>query len=250
MNENKLAVSAAIIARLTAGQSDRASDLQNLLAALPDPQHKNLARLVAQYSVSTNLAGLCGPGEAGTPIQVMPADTILKTDWPEPVWAIPGLLPVGLAILAGAPNCVIFIIDHHKKPNGFNNDVIADVLGSTAKPGTADTILGLYRERGKAGAKLDITGREVEERSLDLVWDTPTGCWQLDSAGQVLTPQRNNLIGILTSIGPTRLSEIAGAVGRQRGNVYKQLVDLAKLGRVKQVKQLWVLADYPPTQET
>lgn len=31
------------------------------------------------------------------------ADTVLGTDWPELVWAVPGILPVGLIILAGAP---------------------------------------------------------------------------------------------------------------------------------------------------
>ena len=37
------------------------------------------------------------------PLQLWTADDILTTDWPKPVWAIPGLLPVGLTILAGRP---------------------------------------------------------------------------------------------------------------------------------------------------
>jgi len=35
------------------------------------------------------------------PLQTMSAYTILTTDWPEPVWAIPHYLPVGLTVLAG-----------------------------------------------------------------------------------------------------------------------------------------------------
>jgi hypothetical protein len=35
------------------------------------------------------------------PLQLLTAHDILTTDWPEPVWAIPNLLPVGLTILAG-----------------------------------------------------------------------------------------------------------------------------------------------------
>ena len=31
------------------------------------------------------------------------ADEILTTEWPEPVWAVPGILPVGLGILGGPP---------------------------------------------------------------------------------------------------------------------------------------------------
>jgi hypothetical protein len=37
------------------------------------------------------------------PLQLLTAHGILTTDWPEPVWAIPNLLPVGLTILAGRP---------------------------------------------------------------------------------------------------------------------------------------------------
>lgn len=41
-------------------------------------------------------------GDPDAPIlSLLTADTILTTEWPEPVWAIPGLLPVGLTILAG-----------------------------------------------------------------------------------------------------------------------------------------------------
>lgn len=35
------------------------------------------------------------------PLRTMSAYTILTTDWPEPVWAIPNFLPVGLTLLAG-----------------------------------------------------------------------------------------------------------------------------------------------------
>jgi hypothetical protein len=36
-------------------------------------------------------------------LELLSADKLLTTDWPEPVWAIPQLLPTGLAILAGKP---------------------------------------------------------------------------------------------------------------------------------------------------
>jgi predicted transcriptional regulator len=365
-----------MIARLTAGKPDRAADLQSLLETLPDDQHSELARMVARYGVSTDLAALCAPGNPAASINVLSADLILRTDWPEPVWAIPGILPVGLAILAGASklgkswltlqiaqaiaaggrvfdiqvergpvlylaledpprrlkermhtqnwpagldvdfitvgnfidqigdlrngggerltnqierrgyrmvaidtfsraiqgdqqdvremtswltplqemshsqNCVIIIVDHHKKPTGFDQDVIADILGSTAKGAMADTILGLYRERGKVGAKLTITGRDVEEKNLDLTWDMPTGCWQLEDTDHGLTPQRNDLIEVLAEIEPARVTEIAEAVGRHRGNVYKQLAELERLGRIKKVGHSWCLAKSPSTKET
>ena len=35
------------------------------------------------------------------PLELLSADEILNTEWPEPTWAIPDLAPTGLAILAG-----------------------------------------------------------------------------------------------------------------------------------------------------
>lgn len=37
------------------------------------------------------------------PLDLLTADEILGTAWPEPAWVIPGLLPAGLTILAGRP---------------------------------------------------------------------------------------------------------------------------------------------------
>jgi predicted transcriptional regulator len=161
------------------------------------------------------------------------------TDWLTP-----------LQEMAHAQNSAIILVDHHKKPTGFDQDAIADILGSTAKGAMADTVLGLYRERGKTGARLTITGREVEEKTIDLVWDMPTGCWQLDSYAARLTPQRNDLIAILTESGPARLSDIAEAAGRNRGNVLKQLAELERIGRVKKSGRLWSLVDPHKNMET
>jgi len=36
-------------------------------------------------------------------LPLLTSDEILSKNWPEPPWAVPGLLPIGLAILAGAP---------------------------------------------------------------------------------------------------------------------------------------------------
>ena len=57
-------------------------------------QIKNTATGVMRRELAT--------GE-GPPLELLSADEILDTDWPEPTWAIPHLLPVGLAILAGKP---------------------------------------------------------------------------------------------------------------------------------------------------
>jgi len=301
-------------------------------------------------------------------LPVHTADEILTTEWPEPVWAVPGILPVGLAILAGAPkvgkswlalqiaqavaaggvvlgqkveqgpvlylaledsarslkyrmkkqswplgldveftimgdflgkvgflnsgggdrlarqiflrhyrlvvvdtlsraitgdqndvavmticltpiqeiahecNCTILLNDHHKKVKGEAMDAISDILGSTAKGAIADTILGLYRERGKPCAKLSIIGREVEETCLEIYLDRVTGCWQLNTANDNNQEQKPELLEALEKHkGRAGASEIGKDLDRNRGTVYKQFSQLEALGKVKKDGKEWVL---------
>jgi hypothetical protein len=294
------------------------------------------------------------------PLQLLTAHDILTTDWPERVWAIPNLLPVGLAILAGRPkvgkswlalqialavasggyalgqpveqgpvlylaledpprrlkermlkqgwnsglpadflclgdfekqigdlcngggerlarqiesegyrfvaidtlsrsvsgdqndvavmtralapiqatahdhNCPVMMPDHHRKITGAGPDAITDILGSTAKGAMADTIWGLYRERGKVGAKLLITGRDVEEQTLALSWDREIRCWQSegDADELELTECRQEILDALEDLGKVGVLDIADAVGRGKGAVCKDLADLVNGGLV------------------
>jgi len=296
-----------------------------------------------------------------TAIETLTADVILTTDWPEPVWAIPRILPVGLAILAGRPkvgkswlalqfaqavaaggialgervergpilylaledpprrlsermkkqswppgldadfmtlgnfadqvgdlrnggsdvlaraierrgyrlvvidtlsraisgdqgdvatmtlaltplqemahshNCAALLVDHHRKSGGFDLDAVSDVLGSTAKGAMADTIIGLYRERGKAGAKLTVTGRDIEERTLALTMDWLTACWQSegDADQLALTTKRQELLETLAGLGRSTLNDLVDATGRNRGTLYRSLADLVGAGLVR-----------------
>jgi hypothetical protein len=294
------------------------------------------------------------------PLQLLTAHDILTTDWPEPVWAIPNLLPVGLAILAGRPkvgkswlalqialavasggyalgqpveqgpvlylaledpperlkermlkqgwtsdlpadfmclgefekqigdlrdgggerlarqielkgyrfvaidtlsravsgdqndvavmtralapiqatahdhNCPVMMPDHHRKITGAGPDAITDILGSTAKGAMADTIWGLYRERGKVGAKLLITGRDVEEQTLALSWDREIRCWQCegDADEAKITENDQEILDALEVMGQSSLTDIAHAVGKDPGNTYRRLSKLVGLDKV------------------
>ena len=92
--------------------------------------------------------------------------------------------------LAQNQGCAILVIDHHRKSSGFDPDAISDILGSTAKGAMADTVWGLYRERGKNSARFVITGREVSERTLHLLMDWETGTWRLDKDNGLTSQQR------------------------------------------------------------
>lgn len=141
--------------------------------------------------------------------------------------------------MAHIHNCAVLSLDHHNKRGRENRDPVADILGSTAKGAIADTILGLYQERGKPGAKLTVTGREVEYKTIDLSMDWNTGCWQTDTSTQDLTLQQAELLEFLEGNGSATPSEIGKVVGRDRGSVYHQLAELEKKGKVSKDAEKW-----------
>lgn len=359
----------AILARLTAGRPDLAGNLTAIISELPNGG-ADITRQIMKYSASTDLRALTGGSSEDDILGLLSADHILTQEFPEPIWAIPGLLPVGLAILAGAPkvgkswlalqfaqsvasggyaldqkvdkgavlylaledtarrlktrmnaqkwprglcadfmtlgafydqvgdlrngggeklarriearsyrlvvidtlsraifgdqqdvremtswlsplqeiahaqSCALVLIDHHRKSSGFEPDAIADILGSTAKGAMADTSLGLYRERGKPGARLAVTGRDVEEKTINLFFDATTSAWQVERGADGLTDQRKELLEVLEAIGPAGTAELEEATGRNRGNVYKQLAELEKIGKVAREGKLWKILPF------
>lgn len=144
--------------------------------------------------------------------------------------------------IAHAHNCAVLMPDHHHKLAGA--DALADILGSTAKGAVADTAWGLYRERGKAGAKLAIVGRTVPEKEIDLRFDGVTGCWQAETegGGPVLTERRQEVLGALQDLGRCKNADVATAIDQDRSNTYKRLQDLVNAGlvnRESQDTQVW-----------
>ena len=78
------------------------------------------------------------------------------------------------------------MVDHHNKlgaatsgaggGEGLEPDVIVNLAGAISKGGIADSIWGLYRNKGKRGATLVVTGRDIEEQSIALQQDPVTHC--------------------------------------------------------------------------
>jgi hypothetical protein len=144
-----------------------------------------------------------------------------------------------LQTMAIQNNVSILAIDHHGKSAGFEGNPTDDVIGSTAKAATADTLLGLYREIGKHEATLKIIGREVEEQEIALEWDGFTCTWRsLGDAGTVraetLKADILRAIRELTEMEelPTT-TKIASHLKVNKGSVSKALAEIVVSGQVK-----------------
>ena len=109
-----------------------------------------------------------------------------------------------LQTFAASHGCCIVVIDHFNKALGANPhngaamvdtdpdsiDPIQNLGGSTGKPGTADSIWGLYRRTKAGSAILALTGRDVADLRLGLQFDPATGIWQSEGNADLpkLTP--------------------------------------------------------------
>jgi len=137
-----------------------------------------------------------------------------------------------LHIIANEENVVVIIIDHHNKLG--STDAIKAISGSTAKGEIADTIIGLFRERGKAGARLFITGRELIDAEYDVFFDYDTCCWQCDEhlTSITLTEKHQEILAALEDLGESTLTETVAAIDWDKGNTYKYLQTLVNEGLV------------------
>lgn len=158
----------------------------------------------------------------------------------------------GLQRIAIECSATLLLVDHHRKRNGFDSDVIDDVLGATAKTAVLDAALGLYRERGKREATLAVTGRDLEDTKLSLEWDPTTCTWQcLGDAGTVITKTRQStILAALYRVHPDTLSgnELSEITGFDRGDVSRLLADLENAGLVRRCQREGKTIPYALTQ--
>jgi hypothetical protein len=143
-------------------------------------------------------------------------------------------------------------MDHHRKPNGLNPDPVDDLFGSTGKAQPLDGVCGLYRQRGKKEASFRVTGRDVEEMDLSLVFDGLTCTWT--TAGGPGSPRGDGqkaavlaAIRQLTAAGELAYaSRIAQFLGRDRSNLGKVIADLLHEGLVYEgARQGKIIPLYP-----
>ena len=137
-----------------------------------------------------------------------------------------------LQALANEQNVCLQLIDHHKKPSGFNPSEIDDPLGSTAKTAIADEIAGIFKKQGVLGATLKVTGRDIEPVDLKINWDQLTACWQLlgDSSELELSETEGEILACLDENGKQPLMSIAKFTGQDKGNLYRRLADMVNAG--------------------
>jgi hypothetical protein len=134
-------------------------------------------------------------------------------------------------------NMTILLIDHHRKGNGGDGDVIDDLIGATAKSGVLDVAMGLYRNRGEKNATLKLTGRDIEERELAMRFDHETGCWEcLGDAEEIVSSEHEKaILEAVSKLGAPTHREITDVTGQDRSHAFRRIQELIHKGRLRQI---------------
>lgn len=134
-------------------------------------------------------------------------------------------------------NMTILLIDHHRKGNGGEGDVVDDMLGATSKTGVQDVVWGLYRGRGQRTATFKVTGRDIEERELAMTFDKETGLWScLGNAEDVIEGEQiNAVLEAIRDLGTASHAEIVEMTDQDKSNCHKRIKRLEAVGKIKRV---------------
>ena len=97
----------------------------------------------------------------------------------------------GLKAMADRRRVSVVAVTHLRK-KASAGDWTDDILGSSAVSGAADCLLHLSRPRGNDEAVLRVTGRDVEEREVPLLFNRTRGTFELvrKASSPVLSPER------------------------------------------------------------
>lgn len=124
---------------------------------------------------------------------------------------------------------------HHDK-QGEDSDWASKMNGSSGIIGTADTLIRLsVQNRGSRQAKLQVTGRDIEDLELNLKLDDTTMSWQIDKGqdGRQLTALQNDVLQLVPlTPASIRSREIANKLAKEQSQISDILKKLTDRGYV------------------
>ena len=139
--------------------------------------------------------------------------------------------------MVDALNCSALVLRHCKK--GKADHVIEEVSGTLGGAGAADGVLVLVRARGENEAVLHVTGRDVDEKKLALMFDQVNCCWTSEGDASLLTASRTKQAIIEAFRKSPRSafwpSEIAGLLNLPQNTVKVACWRMGEEGLLKRV---------------
>lgn len=125
---------------------------------------------------------------------------------------------------------IALVLAHHLRKE-VAEDWIDQLSGTTGITGAADTLWGIFRERGVHDATLRITGRDVEETDIALTQENQRWRSLGDAYLWRTTQERKEIYELLDEVGHSLTTgEVAKTIGKSVANTSKLLHGLAADG--------------------
>ncbi len=144
--------------------------------------------------------------------------------------ALSNLAKPGIGVVKGLEG-----LDHHNKGAYMNEKGgnLGNLSGSISKAGAADTLWNVYRKRGEKIMTVEVTGRDVDEQDIELVFDPVTKCYQLKLDVRTDSIQDHILRVMIVNV-PCTAAEIAITLGKLANNISRELAELVAKGKIIQ----------------
>jgi biotin operon repressor len=159
-----------------------------------------------------------------------------------------------LQALAANYNAAIVLVHHARKPSGDGSgsgDVFDQAIGSRALTSNMDCTIALTRTRMQQDAVLNLTGRDLEETSINVAFDKKSCRWiETDTSFRpALHFEQQQVFDAFISGNVTAMT-IAESIGKGRTAVQNHLASLVKNGDlVRSKKGTYCLPDAVPSQD-
>ena len=132
----------------------------------------------------------------------------------------------------------ISIVGVHHLRKAVAEDPLEQISGSMGISGAADSLMVLQKVRGQADATLLCCGRDIEERTLALRFDSSITNWAL--LGEAEPYRRGREQSALLKIirqqsGPVSVTDLIEISGKQKNNLMKMLAKLEHVGLISYV---------------
>ncbi|HZR38760.1 MAG TPA: AAA family ATPase [Ktedonobacteraceae bacterium] len=125
---------------------------------------------------------------------------------------------------------IAILLVHHLRKMG-SSDPMDEISGTTGLIGATDCNMVLQRERGQDFATLTISGRDVEEQTLDLKFDTGSALWTITQPPRStsLSKDRQEVVDLFSREGrPLSPTEVASLLNRDYYSLAKFLSRLVQ----------------------
>jgi hypothetical protein len=138
-----------------------------------------------------------------------------------------------LTELAHRYSVAIVIVHHTRKMEAA--DVMDTISGSTGLTGAVDALMVLSRKRFGPEAVLSITGRDIEEHEMGLLWDQELSQWNHTGSAEELhlSQTQKSILDALEAAGEALgPKEIAERTGLEYNAVRQRMWQMAQAGQI------------------